>query len=132
MPNIKPSTDLRNNDLLKKMQVRHAQAENIPVIEAIYKRARTLMAETGNPYQWVDGYPQKSLIMDDINKRISYVCEIDGRIEAVFVLLPNGDSDYDQIFDGQWLNDESYVAIHRVASAGNIAGLSSADRKSVV
>ena len=76
------------------------------------------MAATGNPNQWVDGHPRLSLIEDDIKAQISYVCVIDGRIEAVFVLLREGDSDYDRIYQGQWQNDDPYVAIHRLASAG--------------
>lgn len=108
------------------MKFRHTQIEDIPTIVKIYSHARTVMAATGNPHQWVDGHPHQSLLEDDIKKQISYVCEIDGRIEAAFVLLLEGDSDYDRIFDGQWLNDEPYVAIHRLASAGNVAGLAGA------
>ncbi|MEO1814922.1 MAG: hypothetical protein ABGU93_04940 [Acetobacterium sp.] len=93
--------DLQNDDEGRKMQFRHTQTEDIPVIEEIYSHARTMMAATGNPHQWADGHPQQSLIADDIQKQISYVCVIDGRIEAVFVLLREGDSDYDRIFDGQ-------------------------------
>lgn len=126
MPNIKPNPVLQNDDEEQKMQFRHAQTEDIPVIAEIYSHARTLMAATGNPHQWVNGHPQQSLIVDDIKKQISYGCEINGRIEAVFVLLREGDSDYDRIFDGQWLNDAPYVAIHRLASAGNVPGLTGA------
>lgn len=126
MPNIKANTNLENDDEARKMQFRHAQTEDIPAIEEIYSHARTMMAATGNPHQWADGHHQQSLIADDIKKRTSYVCVIDGRIEAVFVLLREGDSDYDRIFDGQWLNDEPYVAVHRVASAGNVPGLTGA------
>lgn len=116
----------RNDNEEQKMKFRHTQIEDIPAITEIYSKARTMMAATGNPHQWVDGYPQLSLIEDDIKKQVSYICELDGRIEAVFVLLREGDSDYDRIFNGQWLNNEHYVAIHRVASAGNVAGLTGA------
>lgn len=70
----------------------------------------------GNPNQWVDGHPRLSLIEDDIKAQISYVCVIDGRIEAALV-PQEGDSDYDRIYQGQWQNDDPYVAIHRLASA---------------
>lgn len=126
MPDIKANRELQNDDEERKIQFRLAQTEDIPVIEGIYNYARSVMVETGNPHQWADGYPQLSLIADDIKKRISYVGVADGRIEAVFVLQREGDSDYDRIFNGQWLNDEPYVAIHRVASAGNVAGLTGA------
>ncbi len=126
MPGVQSKPDRRKDNEEQKMKIRHTQIEDIPGIEEIYSHARTMMAAMGNPHQWVDGYPQPSLIEDDIKKQISYVCEIDGRIEAVFVLLREGDSDYNRIFDGQWRNDDPYVAIHRVASAGNVAGLTRA------
>jgi hypothetical protein len=126
MPNIKANPDLQNDDEARKIQFRQTQTEDIPTIEEIYSHARTVMAATGNPHQWVDGHPQQSLLVDDIQKQISYVGVIDDRIEAVFVLLREGDSDYDRIFDGQWLNDDPYLALHRLASAGNIPGLTRA------
>lgn len=108
------------------MIFRQAQMEDVTTIAEIYSHARTMMAATGNPNQWVDGHPRLSLIEDDIKAQISYVCVIDGRIEAVFVLLREGDSDYDRIYQGQWQNDDPYVAIHRLASAGRVAGLAGA------
>ena len=108
------------------MIFRQAQMEDVTTIAEIYSHARTMMAATGNPNQWVEGHPRLSLIEDDIKAQISYVCVIDGRIEAVFVLLREGDSDYDRIYQGQWQNDDPYVAIHRLASAGRVAGLAGA------
>lgn len=64
--------------------------EDVTTIAEIYSHARTMMAATDNPNQWVDGHPRLSLIEDDIKAQISYVCVIDGRIEAVFVLLREG------------------------------------------
>ncbi len=69
MPNIKPNPVLQNDDEEQKVQFRHAQTEDIPVIAEIYSHARSLMAATGNPHQWVNGHPQQSLIVDDIKKK---------------------------------------------------------------
>ena len=44
-------------------------------------------------------------------------------IVATFVLRGGTDPTYNVIYDGQWLNDEPYAVIHRVASSGEVKGV---------
>lgn len=62
-------------------------ANDFTKVMAIYAQARAFMAQTGNPAQWGDGYPEEDLIREDIEKGISYVSEQDSRIETVFVFF---------------------------------------------
>ena len=90
-------------------------------IQANYQRARELMAANGNPTQWGHEFPREAVVRDDIaNQRTMLLVDTkDGRerILAQFAVCPGEDPTY-QTIDGAWLDDESYVTIHRVASSG--------------
>ena len=51
-----------------------------------------------------------------------FVLEREGRVQAVFSLVPGPDPTYGEI-DGAWLRDTPYWAIHRVASRWEAHGL---------
>lgn len=104
------------------MTIRPAVAEELSLVLKIYERARDFMRENGNPDQWGDVYPPKELVEENIESGILQVLENDGEIEGVFAFFPNGDPLYDDI-NGEWLNSEPYVAVHRIASAGRSKGI---------
>lgn len=89
----------------------------------IYARAKEFMARTGNPNQWIDGYPQREVVESDIRNGHCHVVEKNGRIEAAFSLIPGDDPTYWRIEGGQWLNDRPYAVVHRLASSGAIKGI---------
>ena len=99
------------------MNIRHARAEELPKILAIYERARAFMKETGNPTQWEGGYPSPEILQADMKAAALYVIEEEGVLHGVFAFFPKGDPAYDALSDA-WLNALPYGAIHRVASAG--------------
>lgn len=105
-----------------KMTIRKAVKDDLPHIFEIYARARKFMAENGNPNQWGDIKPGKELVESDIEKGISYVCEKDGEILGVFAFIYGEDPTYKIIYDGEWLSDEPYAVIHRIASSGKVKG----------
>ncbi len=74
------------------------------------------MRESGNLKQWTDGYPSAVVFSKDIEQGVSYVVEDNGEVVATFALIPGPDVTYAKIYNGQWLNDESYYVIHRIAS----------------
>ena len=83
----------------------------------IFEEARRTIAALGID-QWQNGYPSEEVILADIAKDQSYLCEIDGRACGTFAMLTDGEPTYDKIYDGHWLTgDDSrdYIAIHRVA-----------------
>ncbi|WP_423773364.1 N-acetyltransferase [Bifidobacterium psychraerophilum] len=109
---------------------RHADNKDIDAIQAIFARARHLMAQNGNPSQWGSLYPLKETVQEDLRLHRTMLLvdherdQGQERILAVFSVCEGEDPTYQTITDGQWLNDEPYVALHRVASAGIVPGVS--------
>ena len=98
--------------------IRKATLEDMPVLLEIYDRARKFMASTGNVNQWTNGYPSQEILAEDIAKNEMYVLEDEDGIQACFVFYCGIDPCYNKIYDGQWLNDEPYGVIHRIATRG--------------
>lgn len=99
------------------MLIRKTTKNDIKEIMPIFEEARGTIAALGID-QWQNGYPSEAVVLADIEKNQSYLCEIDGKACGTFAMLENGEPTYDKIFDGNWLTgDESrdYIAIHRVA-----------------
>ena len=46
-----------------------------------------------------------------------------GKIVGTFALLPSPEVNYNVIYNGQWLNDEPYYVIHRIASTPDSHGV---------
>ncbi|MFT8538049.1 N-acetyltransferase [Bifidobacterium aquikefiri] len=103
--------------------VRHAAKADYTAILGIYAHARAVMKRNGNPSQWGDVYPLDADVLHDIELHRSMLLvdqsPHDGseRILGVFAACQGPDSTYAHI-DGAWLNDDDYVAMHRVASSG--------------
>lgn len=98
------------------MLIRKSTAADMMPLIKIFAEARKTIALLGID-QWQNGYPSESVILGDIEKGQSYLCEIDGKISGTFAMIDDGEPTYDKIFDGAWLTGDSrdYVAIHRVA-----------------
>ena len=89
----------------------------------IYKTARELMRNTGNPDQWKSTYPEREIVEADIEKGELFGVFSDGELCAVFAFLHGEDSVYDRICEGNWTGSAQYRAIHRVASNGRVKGV---------
>jgi len=96
------------------MLIRKSTESDIDKILGIYSKAREFMALNKNVSQWGNGYPTQQLILDDISKSNSYVC-VDDDIIATFCFFIGNEPTYDKIYNGQWLNNNEYAVIHRVA-----------------
>ena len=107
------------------MEIRLAKFEEIDRIKEIYNLAKSFMDNCGNVGQWVNDYPQKELLKDDIKNEQLYVCVDENKIVAVFCFFIGNEPTYDKIYDGKWLNDEPYGVIHRIAVAEHQKGLAS-------
>lgn len=104
------------------MYIRKAESEDMNVIMDIYKAAQDFMIESGNPNQWGRTYPSRKLIEDDIASRACHlVCDDD--ICGVFALFRGDEPTYHHIENGEWLNDDEYVTVHRIASSGKSKGI---------
>ena len=108
-------------DTMPARRFRHATMRDFPQMQKIYAHARELMARSGNPTQWGTTFPKEEVVLDDIanHRTMLLVDRVDGkeRILAQFALCPGEDPTYRHI-DGAWLDNDTYVTIHRIASAG--------------
>lgn len=100
-------------------QVRMAQEADMARILEIYAHARGFMEKTGNPNQWGKTHPPKAQLQEDIAIGQLWVVEDNAGIHGVFAYLTGEDPTYGYIEDGQWLSEEPYGTIHRVASDGS-------------
>ena len=97
--------------------IRRAKKEDIISIMPIYEAAKAKMRSDGNMYQWSDKYPDEKTLIDDIKREELYIAYDDFEIYGVFMLSFSGEQTY-KIIKGEWLNDEPYAVIHRIASKG--------------
>ena len=57
-----------------KIKIRLATLSDLNKLMGIFDTARRFMQSTGNANQWINGYPQRELIMHEINSGHCYVC----------------------------------------------------------
>lgn len=103
------------------MMIRNATKDDLGEILKIYAIARRMMQATGNPDQWGNSRPKYDAIVKDIEDGNMYVIVEENEVNAVFSLI-DFDEDYLDI-QGEWLNDEPYLAIHKIASSGKKGGV---------
>jgi len=96
--------------------IKKTTTADLPTVMQIYKEARQMMAESGNPNQWTDGHPAQPIIEKDIEAGLSYVCVNENRVVAVFYFDTTPDPTYTKI-DGAWKREGTYGVIHRIARA---------------
>lgn len=101
------------------MNIRLANTSDTNRIFEIYEYARAYMKAHGNPNQWGDNRPEKSLTKDDIKNQRCYVMEDEGHIFACFVFTIGFEKEYEAKFP----SNDKYGVIHRVASDGSKRGI---------
>ena len=101
------------------MNIRLANTSDTNRIFEIYEYARAYMKAHGNPNQWGDNRPEKSLTKDDIKNQRCYVMEDEGHIFACFVFTIGFEKEYEVKFPSKI----EYGVIHRVASDGSKRGI---------
>lgn len=101
--------------------IRNATKDDLGEILKIYAIARRMMQATGNPDQWGNSRPKYDAIVKDIEDGNMYVIVEENEVNAVFSLI-DFDEDYLDI-QGEWLNDEPYLVIHKIASSGKKGGV---------
>ena len=97
------------------MIIRKTQFSDIDDIMSIYESARAFMRLSGNGKQWGSGYPTRAIVENDITSENGYVVVDEGEIIGAFFFKIGTDPTYIKIYDGQWINDEKYGVIHRIA-----------------
>lgn len=102
--------------------IRRAVVSDIDSMIHIFEYARCRMRESGNPNQWVNGYPSKENIIADILNGNSYVIESEGVIVGVFTFIIGEEPNYATI-EGDWPDNTPYGTIHRIAAAPDRNGI---------
>lgn len=101
-------------------QFRQAYQEDIPMVWDILQHA-ILRRKNEGSNQWQDGYPNESIVNQDIKKGIGYVLTLEGIIVGYCAILFNDEPEYDKIV-GQWLTEDDFMVFHRVAIAEGYLG----------
>ena len=96
------------------MRFRRSTYADINDIMKIIGQAQSYLKKMGID-QWQDGYPNTQVIEDDIKKGYSYVLVHKDKIIATVAISFDGEATYDHIYKGQWITDDRYVVIHRLA-----------------
>ena len=124
------------------MKIRKARAIELDKIEELFDNGRKFMRAHGNTNQWINGYPSRALLEEDIEFGRLFVAVDDGsdgaagsagsgsaagsekedesEILAVFAYILGDDPTYQVIESGTWLNDKPYGTIHRLVSSGKV------------
>lgn len=64
--------------------------------------------------QWQDGYPNEESIITDINKKQGHVF-LKNRQVVAYAAIVHGKDPYYENIDGQWLTNDNYITVHRIA-----------------
>lgn len=109
------------------MRVRKTVEADLPRVMEIYARARTFMAEHGNPNQWgPTNWPPEALIRQDIAAGKGHVCvDENGMVIGSFFydFGPDIEPCYLDIQEGTWQHPGPYGVVHRIASDGSRKGI---------
>lgn len=107
--------------MVSAMEIRLATEKDILKMRAIFDYGREVQLESGNLNQWAAGYPSDELIQEDLSVDAVHVLVDGDEMAGVMSLFTEPDPTYKEI-DGEWLNDEPYATIHRIATSGKIKG----------
>jgi len=96
------------------LEFRQANISDLDQIVEIIELSKKYLKET-KVDQWQDGYPAKEDLRRDIESGNSYVLTNKDEIVATTVISLDGESTYNSIFNGEWITNEEYIVMHRVA-----------------
>jgi len=96
------------------MKFRIATNEDVNKIMEIVKQAQQFLKDQGIN-QWQNNYPDKETIINDVVNDNCYVIADEQTIVAFGAVIFTLEPTYAVIDDGNWLNDDQYCVIHRLA-----------------
>ena len=100
---------------------RLAKKDDLSEIMRIIADAKDFLKASGSP-QWQNGYPNESVIMDDIEKQNGYVSIAGDKVAGFAAAIAGSEPTY-QTIDGSWSNDnDPYCTSHRICFSSNFQG----------
>lgn len=103
------------------MLIRKSKVEDVKDIVEIFDQARQYFKDNKID-QWQGFYPDEMEALEDIENNIGYVVTDKGRVIGYFALSFDGEDNYTHLISGNWLNDEPYGVIHRIALRNDYKG----------
>ena len=102
------------------MNLRLANPEDIDTIWDILQDAIAQRKRDGSE-QWQHGYPNRQIIEEDIQHTHGYVLIKENQVIAYAAIVFGIEPAYADI-KGKWLSQDTYVVVHRVATAEAFKG----------
>ncbi|MGG7325823.1 GNAT family N-acetyltransferase [Clostridium baratii] len=103
------------------MKLKKSVNEDINNIMQIIDEAKEALKEQGID-QWQNGYPNADVIRNDILNNDSYVFIKNNEIVATSAVSFDGEKTYDKIYDGNWISNDEFAVIHRIAISNKYKG----------
>lgn len=104
------------------MEFRKTVETDINNIMDIIKQAQAYFKQQ-RINQWQNNYPNVETISNDIAQEHSYVLLKDNKIVATSAVSFDGEKTYDTIYEGEWISNNKYAVIHRIAVDNTYKGL---------
>ena len=100
--------------------IRRAKESDALYIQEVLEDAKKLFKKDGSD-QWqdLDNYPNINTTLNDIRKEQMYIYEKGNIIVGCIVLSKEIEEAYKQIHNGNWLTNDMYYVIHRLAVRDN-------------
>ena len=102
------------------MILRKAKYSEAPVIWNILQEAIEQRKQDGSD-QWQQGYPNEHTVHDDITNGYAYVL-VDQEVVVAYAAIIFGIEPAYNDIKGQWLTNDDYVVVHRVATSNAVKG----------
>jgi len=107
-------------------EFRLATVTEVPQIWTILQGAIARRKAQGSS-QWQDGYPNETIVSEDIAKGFGYVLTVEEEIVGYCAVLVNDEPEYAKII-GKWFTEGDFMVYHRVAIAETHLGQGWAQR----
>ena len=102
------------------MKLKKAAVRNIPRIMELIGQAKEFLRQSGVD-QWQNGYPDLACIESDVARGTGLLCEQQGTVVGYFCLDFEGEEAYATL-QGEWLSDQPYAVLHRLAIDNSYKG----------
>lgn len=103
------------------MDFRKAIYTDIENIMEIITQAQDYLKSKGID-QWQNNYPNMETIKNDICNKDGYIVLENENIVGYVVVSFNKEKSYEKVYGGQWISNNEYAVIHRLAVHKNYRG----------
>ena len=95
---------------MKQIMIRTAHFNDLDVLHCIVRAATRHMDEQGIP-QWDEIYPNREILLKDVEKQELHVIEVEGRVTGIVVINDYQSPEYKSV---QWMYHGRALVVHRL------------------